>query len=223
MKMKTTIPLWLLAAALATPQFAWAQGKENPMDSVGANHNIAVDCLMNDGGPADASAFERVVTVCGYDPGESVDAFVERSKPLLELDYQLPVAKHMEVFRGNYTAEEFQYFSKLDAVLENSEDAEQGEVALAMLEQEALAKLNPRSTSAQSVLGALSTARYSLAYWQTRENEVGPKGIWTPWRWRLYWVVRADIIGYLYTGSWGAAAVISYYYWRWLWWWWWWR
>lgn len=223
MKLKKTLSLCLLSIVMGTAPLSSVQAGDNPMDEVGANHNLAVDCLMRDGGPADASAFERVVKVCGYDPGEPVDAFVERNKPLLELDYQQPIAKHMDAFRDSYTSEEFAYFEKLDTVLETSEDAKQGEEKLAALEAEAVAKLDPRSESAKSVLGALSTARHSLAYWQTHEKDVGAAGIWTPWRWRLFWVVRADIIGYLYTGSWGAAAVISYYYWWWLWWWWWWR
>jgi hypothetical protein len=222
MKLKKTLCLWLLAASMGTSPLLSAQDRENPVDDVGANHNQALDCLMKDGGPADASAFERLVTVCGYDPGEPVDAFVERNKPLLELDYQLPIAKHMDAFRDNYTAEEFDYFRKLDVVLETSEDAKQGKIALAALEQEALSKLDLKSSSARSVLGALSTARHSLAYWETREGDVGAAGIWTPWRWRLFWVVRADIIGWCYTGFWGPSAVISYYYWWWLWWWWWW-
>ena len=222
MKLRTTLSLCLLAVVLGTAPLPSAQAAGNPVEEVGANHNLAVDCLMRDKGPADATAFERVVTVCGYDPGMPVDEFVERNKPLLELDYQQPIAKHMEAFRDSYKAEEFAYFAKLDNVLETSEDAKIADDRLAKLEAEAVAKLDARSESGRSVLGALSTARHSLAYWQNHQTDVGAAGIWTPWRWRLFWVVRADIIGFLYTGNWGAAAVISYFYWWRLWWWWWW-
>jgi hypothetical protein len=226
MKLKKTLSLLLLTAAMASAPLLSAQDATNPMDEVGANHNRALDCLMRDDGPADATAFERVVKVCGYDPGVSVDEFVERNKPLLDLDYDLTIAKHMEAFRDSYTDEEFAYFGRIDAALESSEDAKKVDASLAALEQEAVAKLDAKSPSSQSVLGAISTARHSLAYWQPiYAIEPAPVGVaWWPWRWRLYWAIRADIIGYLYTGSWGAAAVISYYYWRWWWWWrWWWR
>jgi hypothetical protein len=135
MKLKQTLSLWMMAAALATPQLSWAQNKANPMDWVGQKHNAGVECLMKDRSPYDATAFERVVTACGYDPGMPADAFVERSKPMLDQDFQQSIAKHMDAHRGEYTAEEFEYFLKLDAIFESAESPRQAEEALAELEQ----------------------------------------------------------------------------------------
>jgi hypothetical protein len=84
-----------------------------------------------------------------------------------------------------------------------------------------VAKVSPRTKSGQKVLGALSVARHSLAYWQNYENEVSSNWVYLPWHWRLFWVVRADILGWLWGWGWGPSAVVSYHYWWWLWWWWW--
>lgn len=211
-----SLPL-LLAGSLAAAQVAFAQA--NPLDVVGAQRDRTVDCLMTGKAPTDAEAFAFLARNCGDGPGMPVDAFVEANKALTALDYDAPLAVHAEHFRGQYSAAEFAYFGRIDAVFASAKDEMHAAELLTALEAEAVATLDARSASGRSVLGMLSTARHSLAYWSRYEgsgNEVGAAW-WLPWRTQLYGTVRAEVVAYLYTGSEGVAGTVSYWYWWWLW------
>lgn len=211
----------ILRAALVAGMFGAAFAAQpaaaasvNPMDHAGVGHNQYLDCLMQVGAPAD-DALRVVVEKCGFDAGMDTEAFVALYKPVVELDPNLTLSKKMSVFRDKFTSEEFSYFERIDQVVQGADTPETADKLYAALEQEAIAKLDPRSAGAANVLGTLSVVRHSTAYWAAfaRKHDAVESGTTAKklrwWKWLIIGAV--DAAGYALTENIGTAASASNY------------
>lgn len=180
----------------------------NPLDSVGAEHNVYLDCLMRNGGDPNISPLQRVVEECGFDPGTSTEKFVATYSPLVEADPRQTVAERMSPYREAYTSYQFSYFTRIDQVIVKAQNAAAADAMFARLETEAIARLTTRTAAEQSIFAALSVARHSLQYWSQVTGTTGVAGQTAmPGRkldqklgelgkiWKVLIVVGADLVG----------------------------
>lgn len=193
-----------------------ARAADNPQQRVGIEHNLYLACLMDAGGGSTEVALRNLVDRCGFDPGIPADEFVAFYTKELNIDPFLSVEKRMQPYRAHYTAEEFSYFARIDQIFATSADPAEADLALAKLEQEAVARFPGKTDGEASLLALLSTARHSLAYWsapgaplQARADQVGTRKL--RWWQKVLVVIGADCvgagIGFLIGGPIGAGAI----------------
>lgn len=195
----------LLLGSLAGFQAAAA---ENPMERVGIENDQYLACLTRDKSTADQSQLIRVVEVCGYKPGTTVDEFERTFAAFFWTDPKLSVSTRLAAAHsGYYSPYEFSFFERLDSTLAQAPDAASAGAAFAKLEQEAIAKLDARKESSQSVLAALSVARHSLRYWTSRPAPPSTPGGMSGWK-KQTLIVGSDIFGGV-TGEGAVAAATS--------------
>jgi hypothetical protein len=194
----------LLLGGLAGSQ---ALAAENPMESVGIENDKYLACLMKDKSTADQSQLIRVVEVCGYDPGSSVEDFERTYTAFFWTDPKLPVSTRLASHIGYYNAYEFSFFERLDETLAQAPDAAAAAAGFAKLEQEALARLDPAKETSLSVLSALSVARHSLRYWTSRPAPPSTPGGMSAWK-KQTLMIGSDILGGA-TGEGSVAAATS--------------
>lgn len=181
----------------------------NPVDEAGILHNMYLGCLQETGNSS-ADALTRLVEKCGYDPGMPLDAFIAKYRPLTEMDPTRLVAEKMASQRASFSKYEFSFFERIDEIVMSASDMKQAGEMLEALESEAIARLDAKSSSGRIVLGSLSVARHSVAYWSVRAELEGD-GAGTArmrwWKWLL--VGAADIAGYGVSHDIGVAATAS--------------
>ncbi len=195
----------MLAASLATTT---ASAKENPMDSVGVAHNLYLECLALSQNPS-ISPLRRIVEECGFDPGTSTDEFVEKYQSMIEMDPQLSLEKRLAEHRDSYTAYQFSFFTRIDAIASVAKDQADADARFAKLESEAISRLSTADPADRSVLSALSTARHSLRYWSAQEEKTGNVAV-ARWRWwKVLIIVCADAGGVAIGGLGGGSAASS--------------
>jgi hypothetical protein len=200
----------LLALGLALAGFSPSAvfAAENPMDHMGIEHNVYLECLSQSKNRS-VSPLQRLVDECGVDPGMPTDEFVKIYQPAIESDPSLPLAIRMALYRNSYTTYEFSYFQRMDNVFNTAKDAVQADAMLAALEAEAIAKLDPKSHAGGNILGGLSIARHSLRYWTETEPRGGMQTArWPRWLRKLA-IVASDIAGGLIATELGAGAFAS--------------
>jgi hypothetical protein len=199
--------LSVLAVSAMLPTIASAA--ENPMDHVGAQHNMYLSCLLETGDSA-ANSLVRLVETCGYDPGMPLEEFVKTYQPVLEISPLVTIAKKMSSQRDRFTAYEFSFFERMDAVAVQAKDMAHAEALFAELEAESVERLDANSDSGAIVLGSLSVARHSTRFWSKYDAEpaghfVSKRMRW--WKWLI--VAAADVGGYALTKDIGTAASAS--------------
>jgi hypothetical protein len=204
-KNKITLALGFAFASLS-PACAFAA--ENPMDHVGIEHNVYLECLSQSKDRS-ISPLRRLVQECGVDPGMSTDDFVETYRPAIETDPSLALAKRMAPYRKSYSDYEFSYFERMDRVVETAKDTAHADAMFAALETEAIEKLDPETHAGRNILGGLSIARHSLRYWTKHESGDGVSAArWPRWLRKLA-IVAADVAGGLIATEIGAGALAS--------------
>ncbi len=203
---KLAITAALTAACfVSAPSFA----AENPMDHVGVEHNLYLDCLSLSKDRS-MSPLQRVVEECGVDPGMSTDEFVKTYQAMIDTDPSLPIAKRMAPYRKSYSDYEFSFFSRIDQVVNTAKDAKDADAMFAKLEDEAVAKLDPKTHAGTAILGGLSVARHSLSYWsQIKDLKSNVTvGRWPRWI-RSLVIVAADVAGAIIATEIGAGGAAS--------------
>lgn len=206
MRYKTLIASALLLAA-ACGGSAFAAG--NPQDRVGVQHNMYLDCLRSNRVPIE-DMLDYLVGQCGYKPEMSMEQFRKTFQWTYDLDPTLPLAKHMDPYRTQFSEREYRFFQRIDEVNAKAGSLENAAALYERLEQEAVDTLDPRSKGAANVLASLSVGRHSLAYWTRVEGESRAAGnsLVTTARWgwgKVLAVVGADIAGAAITTGMGLA------------------
>jgi hypothetical protein len=199
-----------LIAALACAGFVSApvSAAENPMDHVGQKHNLYLECLALSP-DRKVSPLIRLVTECGVDPGMSAEDFAEKYQAAITSDPTLSMAERMKPYRASYTDREFAYFARFDKIANTAKTLGEAEAMLAELEAQAIAELDPKTHAGANILGGLSIARHSLAYWTKvggGNPNVSAKGFWS-WLWKKLAVVGADVVGGLIATEVGLGAL----------------
>jgi hypothetical protein len=194
----------MLVAGLGS---AAVSAAENPMDVVGSQHNHYLDCLQRSKDPS-VSPLIRLVEECGFDPGVTTADFVKKYHSLFDMDPSEPLSKQMSPYRENYSDYEFSFFERIDQVVESAKDPAQADAMFADLENEAIERLDPKSRAGASILGGLSVARHSLAYWTTSGKETGQvfAARWPRWIRKLV-IIASDIAGAVIATELGAGAI----------------
>lgn len=173
-----------LAAGFGSP--AWAA---NPMDQVGIEHNAYLGCLMADEGKM--PSLQRLVERCGYRPDGSVDDFIKTYQPFMPTSTSASYRERLAPYRGQFTSAEYAFVDRIDAALSpTAQSPEAIDEQLAKLEAEALAQLGDKSTGARAILGSLSTARHSLAFWTPYYSDREPDEVAARWPKWIRVVVR---------------------------------
>lgn len=209
-KYNNSITKCLLLSALALPAMfpARASAAENPMDHVGAQHNMYLSCLLETGDSA-VDSLKRLVEKCGYDAGMPLDDFIKAYQPVLEISPLVTITEKMSPQRDRFTDYEFSFFERMDAVVAQAKDMGHAEALFAELEAEAIAKLDAKTASGATVLGSLSVASHSVRFWSKYDVEpagnVALRMRW--WKWLI--VAAADVAGYALTKDIGTAASAS--------------
>lgn len=205
-----SITQFVAITAIALSAFGGApvSAAENPMDDVGLQHNMYLECLQSTGGSVEDS-LRRLVEKCGYAQSMPLDEFVKTYQPVIELDPGLTLVEKMASEQSRFTKYEFSFFSRIDDVVATAADPDQADAMFAKLEQEAIATLDPRTRNGANILGSLSTARHSLRYWVKHGAGADPvaTGKMRWWKWLL--VAAADAAGYALTENIGTAASAS--------------
>lgn len=210
MKHKNRIAKCLLLSVLALPAMfpVHASAAENPMDHIGAQHNMYLSCLLETGDSA-ADSLKRLVEKCGYDAGMPLDDFIKAYQPVLEISPLVTITEKMSPQRGSFTAYEFSFFERMDAVVAQAKDMAHAEALFAELEAEAIAKLDAKTTSGATVLGSLSVASHSIRFWSKYDvDSAGNVALRMRW-WKWLIVVAVDLAGYALTHDVGTAASAS--------------
>jgi hypothetical protein len=161
---KMHIPALVIGCLISAAAFA----ATNPFNTIGAQQNTYVDCLMAKGATSSTASLQRVADECGYNHGITTEEFVKLYSPLVGTDPLSPVSARMASHQGVFTAYEFSYFQRIDSALANSDSYPSADATIAKLEQEALTRLDPKSESGKALLSGLSATRYSLKYWSGR-------------------------------------------------------
>ncbi|MBX3726773.1 MAG: hypothetical protein KF823_12755 [Xanthomonadales bacterium] len=201
--MKNLLASTLVAGLLAlgsAPGAAQAQG--NPLDHVGIEHNVYLACLMHNGATQGVQPLVAVVNICGFDPGMSTAAFVERYEDFAQIDPYAGAVQGMLPYREAFTDAEFAWFAQIDNVLETAPDFATADAAFAQLEAAAVAQLRLGTPPQQSILAGLSVARHSLRFWSARERTSGSgtddsaaSSLRLRPIWKVLLVVGADLVG----------------------------
>ncbi|MFZ5637339.1 MAG: hypothetical protein ACOY82_12245 [Pseudomonadota bacterium] len=195
-KTKIFAPAMLLGSLIS----ASALAADNPMNRIGLEQNTYVGCLMAKGPTSSITSLERVATECGYDHGVTTEEFVKIYSPLVGTDPLLPSAKRMASHAAVFTAYEFSYFERTDSALALATSYASADASIAKLEEEAIAKLDPKSESGKALLSGLSATRASLKYWAGRS---------VPYRQGQVMAGSAMMGGVIGDGGAGAAAAAS--------------
>lgn len=207
--MKTTGRIASALLSLAAFSSLPVAAADNPMDAAGIQHNMYLGCLQETGNSS-ADALARVVEKCGYEPGMPLEAFIAKYHPLTEMDPTRLVAEKMASQRSSFSKYEFSFFERIDEIVMSASDMKEAGEMLESLESEAIARLDAKSANGRVVLGSLSVARHSVAYWSVRAD-LEEKGASTAkmrwWKWLL--VAAADVGGYALSHDVGAAASVS--------------
>lgn len=207
--MNKVLKLYAVATVMLTAGLApmIASAAENPMDNVGVQHNMYLGCLHATNGSY-ADSLTRLVEKCGFDPGMPLKAFIKIYQPVVDMDPTMSLAEKMSPYRDRYSAYEFSFFERIDAVLLNANDEAQAAIMFAELEQEAIVKLDAGTRGGANVLGSLSVARHSLQYWTKYAGDVtngnsAARRRW--WHWVL--IAVADMAGFAVAIEIGPLAV----------------
>ncbi|MGJ7901576.1 hypothetical protein [Lysobacter sp. 1R34A] len=198
-KRRIGLTQWIAAAAVAGACSPALAG--NPMDHVGVEHNAYLGCLMAQaaGGASKGSELEDLVVLCGYRPEGSAEEFVARYTPFLPTQREPSFGERVAPYRQYFSTVEYALLTRIDAALSSqAQSAAEMDKALAEIESEAIAKLDPKSQGGQAVLGGISTARHSLEYWaahyeaQPEAGRVQAKRKWWQVVLQIVSVVGAD-------------------------------
>ncbi|MFK3650388.1 hypothetical protein ACI2IY_18425 [Lysobacter enzymogenes] len=200
-----------LALAAGFSSSAWAA---NPMDKVGIEHNAYLSCLMADEGKM--PTLQRLIDRCGYRPDSKPDEFVRTYQPFMPKDTTSTYAERLAPYRAQFSAAEYAFVERIDQVLSpQAQSPEEIDEGLAKLEAQALAQLGDKSTGARAILGSLSVARHSLAYWTPYYSEREPGDVAARWpKWikvviRVVATVVADAATGAAVGAFPATAVAA--------------
>ncbi len=145
-----------------------ASAAENPMESVGIEHNLYLECLSLSKDQSE-SPLKRLVEECGYDPGMQTEEFVKKYHDLVNVDPETTLADRLATSSIKYTEYERSFFYRIDAVVATASSLEDANAKFAKLEQEAVENISPKTTGGRSVLATFSTLRHSLDYWSKAE------------------------------------------------------
>lgn len=174
---------------------------DNPMDRVGVAHNAYTRCLaVNYTGGGVAAHVENLVKRCGMptdgDPAEFIKKHTEIAIAT-RTDPSLSLVESLRPYRDSFSEEQFSYFEDTDQILAAAATPEEADLGLKLLEAQAVKSLG-RSDKDLAVLGAISTARYSLELW-TQDNPI----IGTTQNRIPGWlqVVVADVTGFISGGG----------------------
>lgn len=207
--MKTILKVSAMTVAILVASLgsAAASAAENPMDMAGVQHNHYLDCLQRSKDPS-VSPLIRLVEECGFDPGVDTADFVKKYQSLFDIDPSHSLSRQMSPYREKYSAYEFSFFERIDQIVESAKDPAEADAMFAELENEAIEKLDPKSHAGANILGGLSVARHSLAYWTMSSKEVGQVSAarWPRWI-RTLVIVASDIAGAVIATELGAGAV----------------
>lgn len=143
----------------------------NPMDTVGAEHNAYLGCLIaqSDNGARKGTLLEDVVDLCGYRPDGSREEFIAQYAPYQPTQRDLRFGERVAPFRKYFDAREAAFLDRIDRALSaDAQSAAEIDAQLAKIENEAIVQLDPKSQGGQAVLAGLSTARHSLEFWNKR-------------------------------------------------------
>ncbi|XXF76195.1 hypothetical protein P2318_24470 [Myxococcaceae bacterium GXIMD 01537] len=177
----------VLAAALALAGLAGpAQAAENPMGSVGEQHNLYLGCLLKNDPTGQKDPFVILVDVCGFDSGRTSEELREVYTPLLPANPLASMDELIKPYRESLSERQYAFLNETQRILA-TQDARSAAASLAKLESQAVATLG-REKGDLAVLAGLSTARYSLHFWSSGAHPL-PASI------RPGDVVIADIIG----------------------------
>lgn len=201
MKMKSSFVAALLMLGGAHGAAAAA---ENPADYAGIGHNLYLNCLLG----TDSSGIDMLIDVvekCGYDPGIPLDEYVKQYGENLELDPR-PLSEVVAPDRDQYSDYEFSFFERIDETVASSADLHEAGAKFEALEDEAIAKLDPKSAAGERILSGLSVARHTTANWlvlqpnQARREPTKREWIIIAYQDISTWINRHDL---------GAAASAS--------------
>ena len=161
-----------------------------------------------DGAPAVVAAVD-CYAVARLGAGEPGSPFItcavsEAAAALAELGV-IPKEAAAEIWaKGKWEVE------RIDEIVMSASDMKEAGEMLESLESEAIARLDAKSANGRVVLGSLSVARHSVAYWSVRADleEKGASAAKMRW-WKWLLVAAADVGGYALSHDVGAAASVS--------------
>lgn len=162
MNIKSILAATLLAVGTSISAAPAIAG--NPADEAGEQHNIYLDCLFK----ANATGTgipKALIESCGYDPSIPDEEFIKYLLDFLEIEDQ-PLSVVMEPVRDQYTDYEFAFFGRMDEIGLQAASFAEADAKLGQLEEEAVAKLDPKSHSGRIILGGLSVSRHSVRFWR---------------------------------------------------------
>lgn len=183
-----------VALLLGSVYGASAFAADNPVDHAGIQHNMYLNCLL-EGGVGERDGLAYIVEKCGYDPGMPLDQYIKLSQPILDQDPLVPLAEKLAPVRDRYSAYEFSFIERIDAIVASGADLDQAQASFAELESEAIARLDPKSASGKNLLGGLSVLRHSTRYWSdyaaANPGVSSETGRMRWWKWLIVAVVDA--------------------------------
>lgn len=199
--MKTILKLYAIAMTMVVANLAstTAIAAENPMESVGIEHNLYLECLSLSKDQT-TSPLQRLVEDCGYDPGMRTEDFLKKYDDIVNVDPRTTLAVRLANSSIQYTEYERSFFHRIDEVVATASSLEEANAKFAELEREAVGNLSAKTDGGRSVLATFSTLRHSLDYWSKAEGgAAGTLG-------RRWWVkLLVGVVDAVVTGEFGSG------------------
>ncbi|MGZ3458814.1 MAG: hypothetical protein ACXU86_09970 [Archangium sp.] len=177
--------------------FSGAAFAQNPMDYVGQQHNEYLGCLERVNPDASRNPLEVLVTDCGFQPEQPADEFIQEYTALMPEDQLAPLSVKLEPYRAEFNDQQYGFALEIENIL-STQTPDEADKALEALEANAVESLG-REKADLAVLSGLSTARYSLRFWQANPPAQAKKAKW--WQ-----VVLGDVAGGIVGGVFGGGV-----------------
>jgi hypothetical protein len=183
--------LVVLFAGVASAQ------SSNPMNYVGEQHNAYLGCLQKVDPEGKSNPLEVLVKSCGFESEQPADEFIQEYSALMPADLLAPMSVKLEPYRREFNDKQYALALEIERIL-STQSPDQAAKSLDALEAKAVVSLGRENTDL-AVLSGVSTARFSLRFWQSSGSPVPAKAKW--WH-----VVLGDVAGGIVGGIFGGGV-----------------
>jgi hypothetical protein len=182
--------LVVLSAGVASAQ------SSNPMNYVGEQHNAYLGCLQSVDPTGKSNPLEVLVKDCGFESEQPADEFIKEYSELMPADQLAPLSAKLEPYRREFNDKQYAFALEIERIL-STQSPDQAARSLDVLEANAVKSLG-REKADLAVLSGVSTARFSLRFWQSNPPAPQAKAKW--WQ-----VVLGDVAGGIVGGIFGGG------------------
>jgi hypothetical protein len=180
-----------------------ASAESNPMESVGEQHNLYLGCLQKVDPDGKSNPLEVLVKNCGFESEQPAEEFIKQYSALMPEDHLAPLSAKLEPYRREFNDRQYAFALEIERIL-STQTPEESAKSLAALEAKAVVSLG-REKADLAVLSGMSTARFSLAFWQS--NSEDPKPRKAKWWQVVLGDVAGGIVGGIFGGGVGAVGL----------------